>query len=100
MTHSIRELSREGVNAMGYVPGPKQDLFYSCAHGDDPAWIEAFQRSLCQGLEERLGSRVSVFVTSTHAVLRARIDGIVSRRFGNARLEALPQFLQRRDRYQ
>src|SRR5215470_2542881 len=61
VTHLIEEIFREGANTMGYVPGQKHDLFFSYAHGDDAAWIGAFQRSLCQGLEERLGSRVSVW---------------------------------------
>jgi hypothetical protein len=46
---------------MGYVPGQKYDLFFSYAHADDSAWIEALRRSLCQGVSERLGSRVSVW---------------------------------------
>src|SRR5215831_18360998 len=49
------------MNAMAYVPGLKHDLFFSYAHGDDATWIDAFRRSLCRGLEERLGSRVSVW---------------------------------------
>jgi len=28
------------------VPGQKYDLFFSYAHADDSAWIEAFRRSL------------------------------------------------------
>jgi hypothetical protein len=46
---------------MSYVPGQKHDLFFSYAHADNGAWLEAFQKTLCEGLNERLGSRVSVW---------------------------------------
>ena len=40
---------------MAYVPGFENDLFLSYAHGDDTAWIQAFQQSLGQAVRNRLG---------------------------------------------
>jgi hypothetical protein len=46
---------------MAYVPGFRQDLFFSYAHLDDSIWIEAFEAALRQGLRERLGQDVSTW---------------------------------------
>ena len=45
----------------GFVPGFENDLFISYAHADGQAWIQAFEKSLCEELSRRLGVRISVW---------------------------------------
>ncbi len=45
----------------GFVPGFENDLFVSYAHADDPAWIQAFEKSLGEELSRRLGLGISVW---------------------------------------
>src|SRR5882724_13141575 len=45
----------------GFVPGFENDLFISYSHAEDPAWIQAFEKSLGEELSRRLGLGVSVW---------------------------------------
>ena len=45
----------------GFVPGCENDLFISYAHADDPAWVQAFEKSLGEELSRRLGVGVAVW---------------------------------------
>jgi hypothetical protein len=43
---------------LAFVPGFRHDLFLSYAHLDDTARVEGFEKSLRQGLRERLGQDI------------------------------------------
>jgi hypothetical protein len=47
---------------MAYVPGYGHDVFISCAHGDDRAWINRFVDRLEPALTQRLGIKPSVWI--------------------------------------
>jgi len=46
---------------MTYVPGFSNDVFLSYAHGDDRAWIQAFEQALLRAVQERLGHEIRVW---------------------------------------
>ena len=46
---------------MAYVPGFANDVFLSYAHGDDPAWFQAFEQALGRAVRGRLGSPVDLW---------------------------------------
>lgn len=46
---------------MPYVPGYSNDVFLSYAHGDDPAWIQAFEQALARAIRGRLGHEIGVW---------------------------------------
>jgi hypothetical protein len=46
---------------MAYVPGYSNDVFLSYAHGDDPAWIQAFEQALSRAVRGRLGHEISIW---------------------------------------
>ena len=46
---------------MAYLARCAHDVFVSYAHNDDPAWIDAFEKSLRQELAERLGDQASLW---------------------------------------
>ncbi len=43
---------------MAYVPGFEDDVFLSYSHGDDSAWMQAFQQALAQAVRSRLGHEI------------------------------------------
>src|ERR1022692_4284690 len=46
---------------MAYVPGFSNDVFLSYAHGDDPAWLQAFEQALTRAVRGRLGQDIRVW---------------------------------------
>src|SRR5436305_13500353 len=46
---------------MGYVPGLANDVFISYAHGDDTAWVQAFEQAVARAVRSRLGYDISVW---------------------------------------
>src|SRR5258708_5668602 len=44
---------------MAYVPGFQNDVFLSYAHGEDSAWIGAFENALRRSVRGRLGQEIT-----------------------------------------
>lgn len=57
---------------MPYVPGYSNDVFLSYAHGDDPAWIQAFEQALSRAVRTRLGCDVALWQDTSR--LRVGLD--------------------------
>jgi TIR domain-containing protein len=51
---------------MAYVPGYSNDIFLSYAHGDDPAWFQAFEQALARAVRGRLGHDVDLWRDLKH----------------------------------
>jgi hypothetical protein len=65
---------------MAYVPGYANDIFLSYAHGDDPAWLQAFEQVLGRAVRSRLGYNVDLW----QDVKRLRVGGDWAEGIGDA----------------